>query len=294
MLLQGCSDPIPTSERQPAEGSAMQQKITEPGEADLAQLVEQEATVLRLLKARYPEATIQHDESDLSWLQRLVDDRAVRPDQTYELQCLGAVLGQVFAAQTPLKWVVVEDGFGRDLALQYPNTSVIVFPMTMISKRIEDGRNVDVVPIYRTVAAQVEKLKDASRTSPPQPAGTTAMPTRTASRSAEELKSQFLEHHRADDVDGMMSLFYLQGASAEMVALYRRSVPRPDDEQVMTADVLEIMPDRRTESPHTLNPEKLLLLKFRPPEPGNVGAVERFFYIGRSDGRYFLTLPTGE
>jgi hypothetical protein len=63
-------------------------------------------------------------------------------------------------AKTPLKWVAVEDEFGRELALQYPNTTIIVFPMTMISKRFEDGRDVDLIPLYRTVAAQVEKLKD--------------------------------------------------------------------------------------------------------------------------------------
>ena len=122
--------------------------------------MEQEATALRLLKSRYPEAAIKHDEGDLKWLQRLVDDKALRPNQTYELQCLGAVLGQVFAAKTPLKWVVVDDEFGRTLALQYPKTSVIVFPLTMISKRVEDGRDVDVESIYRTVAAQVEKLEN--------------------------------------------------------------------------------------------------------------------------------------
>lgn len=139
----------------------MQQKIARPGEADLAHLAKQEATVLRLLRSRYPDATLNHDESDLHWLQRLVDEKAP-PEQIYELQCLGAVLGQVFAARTPLKWVVVEDEFGRDLALQYPNTTIIVFPMTMISKRVEDGRDVDVITIYQTVAAQVEKLKDES------------------------------------------------------------------------------------------------------------------------------------
>jgi len=89
----------------------------------------------------------------------LVDEKVLRHDQTYELQRLGAVLGQVLAAQTPLRWVVVEDQHGRELPLEYPNTSVIVFPVTMISKRIEDGRDVDVVPLYRTVAAHVEKLK---------------------------------------------------------------------------------------------------------------------------------------
>ena len=162
MLLTGCSDATPTEAPRTAQGSPMQQKITRPGQADLTRLAEQEATVLRLLRARHPDATLSRDESDLRWLQRLVDEKAVRPDQTYEFQCLGAVLGQVFAAKTPLEWVVVEDQFGRELALQYPDTSIIVFPMTMISKRVEDGRDVEVVPIYRTVAAQVEKLKDES------------------------------------------------------------------------------------------------------------------------------------
>ncbi len=115
--------------------------------------------MLRLLRARFPEAKLEHGEADLRWLQRLVDEKVLRRDQTYELQCLGAVLGQVLVARTPLRWVVVEDQHSRELALEYPNTSVIVFPVTMISKRIEDGRDVDVVPLYRTVAAHVEKLK---------------------------------------------------------------------------------------------------------------------------------------
>src|SRR5262249_48730959 len=148
------SDTSPNAAQNAPKGVAAPQKITELANDDLAKLAEQEATVLRLLKARYPEAALKHDEGDLKWLQRLVDDKALRPNQTHELQCLGAVLGQVFAAKTPLKWVVVEDEFGRTLALQYPKTSVIVFPLTMISKRVEDGREVDVESIYRTVAAQ--------------------------------------------------------------------------------------------------------------------------------------------
>jgi hypothetical protein len=55
---------------------------------------------------------------------------------------------------------MVEDQFGRDPALQYPNTSIIVFPRTMISQRVEDGREVDAVSLFKTVAAQVEKIKD--------------------------------------------------------------------------------------------------------------------------------------
>lgn len=91
-----------------------------------------------------------------------------------------------------------------------------------------------------------------------------------------------------------MSLFYLKGASADMVALYRRGVPKPNEEVVTAVDVSEITAARRTKLPHTLTPEKLLLIKYRRPDSGEMGAVEQFFYIGRSEGRFFLTLPTGE
>jgi len=161
LLLPGCSkNESPSAPARAVQGQAVKQKITEPDPADIEQLARREAVVLQLLKSRYPEAALSHDENDLAWLQRLVDEKSLRADQTYELQCLGAVLGQVFAATTPLKWVIIEDEVGRDLALRYPNTSVIVFPMTMISQRVEDGRDVDIVPLYRTVATQVEKLKD--------------------------------------------------------------------------------------------------------------------------------------
>lgn len=115
---------------------------------------------MSLLKTHYGELTLAHDESDLPLLQRLVDDKVFRSDQTYELQCLGIALGQVFVEQTPLEWVMVEDEYGRDPALQYPNTTVIVFPLTMISKRVEEEREVDVAALFRTIKNHVEEMKD--------------------------------------------------------------------------------------------------------------------------------------
>lgn len=119
------------------------------------------------------------------------------------------------------------------------------------------------------------------------------MLSKPGAQSVEELRARFLQYHQAGDVDAMMSLFYLKGASAEMVALYRCGVPTPGQRVVTSAEVSEITADRRVKSPHTLTPEMLLLLKFRRPESG-VGVVEQFFYVGRSEGRFFLTLPTGE
>jgi hypothetical protein len=117
--------------------------------------------------------------------------------------------------------------------------------------------------------------------------------SKPGAQSAEELRARFLQYHQAGDVEAMMSLFYLKGASTDVIKGYRCGVPTPGQRVVTSAEVSEITADRRVTSPHTLTPEMLLLLKFRRPESG-VGVVEQFFYVGRSEGRFFLTLPTGE
>jgi hypothetical protein len=54
--------------------------------------------------------------------------------------------------------VMVSDEHGRDAAIRFKNTSVILYPLTMISKRIERGDAVDVFDLYNTLAAEAEKL----------------------------------------------------------------------------------------------------------------------------------------
>jgi hypothetical protein len=83
--------------------------------------------------------------------------------QTYELQSLGVVFGDALALQLGLEWVIVEDNSGRDPALRAPGTSIIVYPLTMISKRVERGEAVDVFDLFNTVAAGVERLRREGR-----------------------------------------------------------------------------------------------------------------------------------
>jgi uncharacterized protein DUF3806 len=128
---------------------------------DRLRLEKQEAVVLKLLQSRYgKDVALTHSKTDFPLLQKFIDEKALRPDQTYELQCLGIALGQVFAAETPLRWVMVEDEYGRDPALQYPDTTIILFPLTMISKRVEQGREVDVADIFRGTMDLVRQTKE--------------------------------------------------------------------------------------------------------------------------------------
>lgn len=57
--------------------------------------------------------------------------------KTCELQCLGIVLGDAFVQELKMEWVMVEDDGGRDPAVQPAGTTIILYPLTMISKRVE-------------------------------------------------------------------------------------------------------------------------------------------------------------
>ena len=90
----------------------------------------------------------------------VIDAEALRADQTYELQCLGVVLGRVLVEAIPgLDWAMVHDEYGRDPALRFEKTSILLFPLTMISKRIEEGQNVEVRALFDGVSEHVTHLK---------------------------------------------------------------------------------------------------------------------------------------
>lgn len=160
LFLWGCPEapppPKPAAYRIPVPNGTFPMNAEET-----AALKKQEAVVLQLLRSRYgKDTTLNHSKADLAVLQRLIDDKALRPDQTAELQCLGIALGQVFAAETPLRWVTMQDEHGRDPALEYPGMTVMIFPMTMISKRIEDGREVNLADLFAGVMESVKEMKD--------------------------------------------------------------------------------------------------------------------------------------
>jgi hypothetical protein len=134
------------------------ERVSELDPADRQRLARQEAVVATALRTRYG-AALRHTEDDLPLLQRLVDDKAFGVGQTYEWQCVGIALGQVLAHETPLRWVMVEDELGRDPALELPGTTVHVYPLTMVSKRVEQGRDIPIRALYIAVRDQAEAMR---------------------------------------------------------------------------------------------------------------------------------------
>ena len=137
----------------------MPQVIEDPEDDDIEQLARQ-LHVAETLIREVTGSELSESADDLGLLQAVIDAGALRADQTYELQCLGVVLGRLFvAAISGLDWAMVQDEYGRDPALRFEKTSILLFPLTMISKRIEDGQDVDVRALFDGVSEHISRLR---------------------------------------------------------------------------------------------------------------------------------------
>lgn len=133
--------------------------IGPPEEADIDRLAKQWLTAEAMVREHCGGATLDKSPRDLDLIQELLDRRILSPAQTYELQCLGVVLGRVLAENVPeLDWAIVDDEYGRDPTIRYLNTSLTLNVLTMISKRFEDGERVDVRRIYQGLLERVAEL----------------------------------------------------------------------------------------------------------------------------------------
>jgi Domain of unknown function (DUF3806) len=79
-------------------------------------------------------------EGKLRLLGTIVRSGSIGRDETWKLQSLGIMFGDALAQQMGLSWVAVEDEHGRDPPLRDQDTTLVVFPMTTISKRISAVR----------------------------------------------------------------------------------------------------------------------------------------------------------
>lgn len=132
-------------------------KFTELSAKDRAQLDRQRAIIAEVAKDRY-DSSLTKTTKDIPVLQHLVDDSVFSKSQTYELQSLGVVFGDVLTSALPLKWVIVTDEYGTEPTLRYKQTTVNVNALTMISKRIERGER---VALSRLLQITREQLADA-------------------------------------------------------------------------------------------------------------------------------------
>ncbi|WKL57405.1 DUF3806 domain-containing protein [Asticcacaulis sp. ZE23SCel15] len=137
----------------------MDQKIEELSAEDAADLEAQRSWVRDHFE---PEARHHYETLDgkLRLLETILTNGWIKLDETWKLQSLGATLGDAIKQRLGLIWVAVEDEYGRDAALQVPQTTVLIFPLTMISKRIESGDALDIAEFFDDLCDMIDDMKN--------------------------------------------------------------------------------------------------------------------------------------
>lgn len=133
--------------------------LSPPTAADLQALGAQLARANQLVESVKPGGRLSGNGGDLELLQAVLDGSHVAPDQAYDLQCLGVAFGSVLIASFPgLDWAIIEDEYGRDPAVRYRDTTLVLNALTMISKRVEDGETVNVRDLLVRVVSELPSV----------------------------------------------------------------------------------------------------------------------------------------
>jgi hypothetical protein len=143
--------------------TAREPQFKELSAADRARLDRQRAIIASEAKARYGTPALTRTQRDLPVIQKLIADMAFKKTQTYELQSLGVVFGDVLTNELPLRWVMVMDEFGTDPTLRFKNTTLQVNALTMISKRVEQGERVNVSNLLRSTREHISNSEKEFR-----------------------------------------------------------------------------------------------------------------------------------
>jgi hypothetical protein len=144
---------------QSSNDAASEPRFSELSHQNSERLNQQRAIIAAVAKQRYGR-TLSRTKRDLPVLQQLIDDKVFKKSQTYELQSLGIVFGDVLVSELPLRWVMITDEYGTDPTLRFKNTSLNINPLTMISKRVERDEPVD---LSRLLQQNREALSGAEK-----------------------------------------------------------------------------------------------------------------------------------
>lgn len=151
----------------PAGARAEESVISALEEGDLQYLQNQRQRIDDLARRHLGRQLQQQAPYDLQILQDLLERRIVASGDSLLLQAMGVVLGDLYVAELGLHWVILQDKLGRSRALRWKEEPDLLFPITMISRRVEAGSRVDIAAVYQS---GYERMLAVSKR-PPTPPG---------------------------------------------------------------------------------------------------------------------------
>ena len=133
-------------------------RIEAPTEADIDRIA-RALLHAQQVTAEVLGSTLDGTRRDLSLIQQLLDTRTIERESTYTLHSLGLAFGRTFLRENKdFDWWMVEDERGRDPVLRYRNSTLLTYPKTMLSKRIEDGEHPNVIHLFEQLERRLAQL----------------------------------------------------------------------------------------------------------------------------------------
>jgi len=130
-------------------------KIARLVPVEVNQLKAQERVIDQLAR-RHLGTQIHHDMRDLDMLQGIIDGKVIGADESAKLQAMGVVLGNLLEKNLNLDWMSYEDEVGYSRALCVTGTQHCLFPITMLSRRLEVGLDVNVKNVYSNAVELID------------------------------------------------------------------------------------------------------------------------------------------
>lgn len=134
--------------------SSLKFPILEPRYEDIEYLV---SDVMNVLGIKGEEIMEYHESGQsVTILQDILTRRDYDADDYRYHSSLGVLFGDCLQhTYNDFHWVIVHDQYGRELALQYQDYAVQCFPISMITKRIKDGVEINVAQLIEDIVHQL-------------------------------------------------------------------------------------------------------------------------------------------
>ena len=134
-----------------------EQTITSLSESDDVTFLQRRTLITQYLNEESLEK-FENPVGKLGAVHAILEGGILAPYEQSDFEALGIIIGDTYVQDMGFHWVVVIDELGKDYAVRYEETTVIIFPISMIEKRIRRGEIIDVFDLYNGIASEAEIL----------------------------------------------------------------------------------------------------------------------------------------
>lgn len=136
----------------------MPQLFSPPTDADIDRIARQFLTAEALVRKMTGQG-LQSTRADLGLLQAVLDKSPPTDLTSANLQALGIAFGKALLSELDgFDWWMVSDEYGCDPTLRYKETSLLLFPQTLLSKRYERGETVDLQDFFDGLLGELRTI----------------------------------------------------------------------------------------------------------------------------------------